>query len=237
MFRFLAILIVTGVGVLTAVVWWSDRDAASAWPELPTAETSERAAPARAAPPRAEAAPPQTEEAPPQAAPLRKPKAEAHGVRPSQAAAERRRPPAIPAPTLVPRAAYTRTIAPAPAAFEPIPAPIGGQPAAADGVGETPIPEPTLFEDEAVALAAAKQAPAVTEAEEAPTHAERSSATGLGADDASYGEENVIYVEGDDSFRTPAASPRAVAMRSGHEASAERIRRLLEVYQSLGSRR
>ena len=250
MFRFLTTLIVTGVGVLAAVAWWSDRDSAGPWPELPAAEAPGRAAPtAEAAEPTAPAR--ESETRAPAARPSRLEPAQAKPVPVRAAAAapaaallgtEAPRPlPAIPAPRLAPRAAYTRTVAPAPAAPEPIPSPIGGRSAPADGVGETRIPEPAAFAEGAVDLAETNGTPLRTRPSQALARAEAHPApvaeTEQGdSGEESYGEENVIYVEGDDSFAAPAASPRAVAMRSDHDASAERIRRLLEVYQSLGSR-
>jgi hypothetical protein len=150
-----------------------------------------------------------------------------------------RRVPAIPAPRLRPEPAparQARIAVPEPEAPGPIPAPFVAPPAREEEVEETRIPEPAAFEDEVFELA---------------------------DDEASYGEENVVWVEGDGGYggsldelfaraepdaagvEGPDDAPfagvedaeeRSVAM-SDHDRSAARIRRLLDVYESLGSSR
>ena len=94
------------------------------------------------------------------------------------------------------------------------------------------IPEPTAFRDEILELAG----------DDDGFGAEHEAFAG-----ETYGEENVIYVEGDedvaDLFASEDEAPfmasdgeRELAM-SDHDASAARIRRLLDVYESLGSGR
>lgn len=239
MFRFFATLLVTGVALLAASAWWSGRDASDPWSAL--APKPEETAPPVAAPePPAERAPeshverapaPYAQPAPAlQTEPAPAPKAEGAPAKParplpaiaalSAPAAEPRRLPPIPAPPLTDlaeRDALARAAVPEPTLPEPIPAPFAAPPSV-DEIEETRIPEPAPFLDEIVELAEADR----------------------------YGEENVVYVEGDDRpfgdsvdalfadrdpepFEGELGGERAVTM----SASADRIRRLLDVYESL----
>jgi len=245
MFRFVATLLATGVAVLAASAWWSGRDAPRRWPAIaePTASEAAPAAEPEPAPERAPGDAPTSHAAPsarsPEPAPPRPTLAAEAARRPAMAAVPAPRPPArrvpaIPSPVPAEQAQQARVDAPEPALPEPIPAPFA--PPARDDVEETRIPEPAAFEDEVFELARP-------------------------GDDERYGEENVVWVEGDhgyggrledlfvDAERAPSAGDddvaapagdadeeRAVAM-SGHDASAARIRRLLDVYESLGATR
>jgi len=256
MVRFLVTLLTTGAAVLAASAWWGGREAASVWPPVaepnradashePQAEGErelQSAVMARSVEPaaRSEPAPhgdsaPRIEPAPPGASAVR-------GAAPDStalASAPMQHVPSIPSPLPASVAAHApipariggRRVVPEPTLPEPIPTPFAAPPADAE-VEESRIPEPAPFTDEVFALARTEGA-------------ER------------YGEENVVWVEGDhgdggsldelfadvrsEPFAgEPPAEPvseardeRALAM-SGHDASAARIRRLLDVYESLG---
>jgi hypothetical protein len=261
MFRFLATLLATGVGLLAASAWWSGRDTGP-WPDLPSPASEapgptpeapgatgpeppavtgpEPAAvtgpePAAAAPetpaardvgpgrPAGDARPEARERAIARGRPAAKPARAALAPIPGVPAPEPppRRVPPVPAPELggpADLAGRAPVAPPMPDVPDPIPAPFApAPPPPADTVGETRIPEPAWFEDEVVDVA------------------------GFEDDEGFYGEENVIYNEADEApdDAAPSAEPgdEQVAMNDGREASARRIRRLLDVYESLRSRR
>ena len=222
MFRFFATLLVTGVGVLGASAWWSGRDTPSVPPSLAEQPTFEV---------------PESE--PAAEADVSLPEKPAVVARPAPVVAAEpkvvpRTVPPIPAPRLVDPTEFSHIVAPAPVLPEPIPTPFV-PPGVPEEVEETRIPEPAVFSDETLELARAESFGAELEEFAGET----------------YGEENVIYVEGDedvaDLFVSEDASEdeapfmasdgeRELAM-SDHDASAARIRRLLDVYESLGSGR
>ena len=227
MFRFFTTLVVTGVGLMAASAWWSERESQGAMPE-PANEKAVAAPEAERSltGPRPESESPQ---ALAETAPNRNPSA---STKPMAAA---HRVPAIPAPRLVDPAEYTRFVAPVPDAPEPVPSPLApatlkaNEPA--DGVHETLIPEPAAFEDEILVLAAERASDGsvlLAASQENET-----------SDDENepYGEENVFFIDEEPGFVDPDLERRAIAMRTDHDASADRIRRLLDVYESLGSRR
>jgi len=245
MLRFFATLLATGAAVLAASAWWGGREATSGWPPLaeptrtdasaePVAEGEremQRGTATLRSEPHGEPAPrddrtPPTEPAGREQAPgpATLASGSVQGV------------PSIPSPLPVPVAAHapvqarigTRRVEPEPALPEPIPAPFAAPPADTEAE-ETRISQPAPFTDEVFALGR----------------------TGGGD---RYGEENVVWVEGDDGERdggnrderfadergerlaergAEAYDERALAT-SGHDASAVRIRRLLDVYESLG---
>lgn len=242
MFRFFATLVVTGLAVLGASAWWGGREAIRSGPSLgepsidgARPETTPPAEPApsaeRTLPARPPAKAPEPTPLPAIAAvPAPRPLVTA----PAISSAPTRRLPAIPAPLRAAPERQARVAAPEPAVPGPIPAPFTAPPARKD-VEETRIPEPGRFEEDGVDLARRNE--------------------------DSYGQENVVWVEGDhgyggnlddlfvngepergdgaaegDAAREDSPDERAVAM-SSHDASAARIRRLLDVYESLGSTR
>ncbi|MBW2314930.1 MAG: hypothetical protein JRH10_12120 [Deltaproteobacteria bacterium] len=220
MFRFFATLLVTGVGVLGASAWWSGRDT----PSVPASLAEQPTFEVPASEPAAEAAAEADVSVPEKPAVVARP---APVVAAEPKVAPRTVPP-IPAPRLVDPTEFSHIVAPV--LPEPIPTPFV-PPGAPEEVEETRIPEPAVFSDETLELAREESFGAELEEFAGET----------------YGEENVIYVEGDedvaDLFASEDEAPfmasdgeRELAM-SDQDASAARIRRLLDVYESLGSGR
>lgn len=199
MFRFLATLVVTLVGLLAAASWWSARETGATRPETPAPRAQTLATPD-----------PEVDRVPVVSTP-----------EPARAAPEARRP--EPAP---PAAAPELAVLPEPEAVPPIPAPRLADLSARPSAPSLP----------------AIAAPPVAERAERPA-----------PDDALRGEIEETLLSEPAEFGVPVEEEplpdlepepivepeeRAVAMRRrDHDQSAALIRRLLDVYESLGSRR
>lgn len=265
MLRFFATLLATGVGVLAATAWWSGDNPSETSveppsPKLERPDSVER--PTRESDPEAtRIVGPSTPEAfaePKEPTDLANRTATSRPARTSSDVVEvtndfrerapvdtkpatrnprdvARSVPPIPAPVIsappAPSSLPPAFVAiPIPAVPAPIPAPVmtlSPEPRPAE-VEETRIPEPAPFTEEFFEIA---------------EHDDR----------GFYGEENVVFVEGDDTFESSevsqlpgvgadgtlelAADESRIAMNEGRDASADRIRRLLDVYETLRSRR